>query len=89
LDKGDTIRGDRLLDTPDKRTGMYGHTFSSSFRRHYHHHHHHHPYRRSDYLIEEFKNFKPPTFNGEMKKLEYAEAWFLGMNTFFRFHNYS
>lgn len=68
---------------------MYGHHSSSSSRMHYHHRHCHHPYRMSEYLPEELKKFKPPTFDGEMKKSEYAKAWLLGMNKFFRLHNYS
>jgi len=32
------------------------------------------------YLLDEFKKVKPPTFDGDMKKLEDAEAWILGMN---------
>jgi len=70
-------------------TGMYGHHSSSSSRRNYHHHHHHHPYSRSEYFHEDFKNVKPPTFNGEMKKLEDAEAWLLGMKKLFRLYKYS
>jgi hypothetical protein len=32
---------------------------------------------------------KPPTFDGEHKKDEYAETWFLGMRKYFQLHNYS
>jgi hypothetical protein len=32
---------------------------------------------------------KPPTFNGEHKKDEYAETWLLGMRKYFQLHNYS
>ena len=32
---------------------------------------------------------KPPYFDGENKKGEYAEAWLLGMKKYFQFHNYS
>jgi len=28
---------------------------------------------------KEFKNYKPPTFDGEIKKLEDAKSWMLGM----------
>ena len=35
------------------------------------------------------KKAKPPTFNGEMKKLWDADAWLLGMRKFFRLHDYS
>ena len=42
-----------------------------------HGHHHYHPYRRSErgYFMYEFKKAKPPTFNGELKKLDDVEAW--------------
>ena len=49
----------------------------------------HHPYRRSEYLLEEFKNFRPPTFDGETKKSEDTEAWLHRMKKFSRLHNYS
>jgi hypothetical protein len=32
---------------------------------------------------------KPPTFDGEHKKDEYVETWFLGMIKYFQLHNYS
>jgi hypothetical protein len=32
---------------------------------------------------------KPPTFDGENKKYEDAETWFLGMRKYFQLHNYS
>jgi len=88
LDRGDTIKGGISLDTLDKRIGMYVYHSSSSSRRHHHSHHHHHAYRRSEYLLEEFKKVKAPTFDGEIKKLEDAEAWLLGMKKFFKLHNY-
>lgn len=40
-------------------------------------------------MSDEFKKTKPPTFDGEMKKSRDAEAWLLGMNKFFRLHDYS
>jgi hypothetical protein len=40
-------------------------------------------------LTEEFKKEKPPTFDGEIKKGEEAEAWLLGLKKYFRVHNYS
>jgi len=87
LDRVDTIRGGISLDTPKRRTSMYGHHSSSSSRRYHHNHHHHHPSRRGEYLLEEFKRVKPPTFDGEINKLEDAEAWLLGMNKLFIFHS--
>jgi len=32
-----------------------------------------------DELKGEMNNIKPPTFDGENKKDEYVETWFLGM----------
>ena len=32
---------------------------------------------------------KPPTFDGEHKKDEDAETWFLGMRKYFQLHNFS
>jgi len=67
LDRGDIVKGGRSLDTPDRRTGMYGHHSRSSSSRHHHNHHHRHPYRRGKYLPKELKKVKLPTFDGEMK----------------------
>jgi len=48
---------------------------SFGFERHYHHYHQDRYSRRGKgYFPEEFKKEKPPTFDGEMKKLEDAEA---------------
>lgn len=38
---------------------------------------------------KEFKKENPPTFDGDLKKLEDAKAWLLGMKKFFRIHDYS
>jgi len=80
LNRGDTVRGGRSLDTSDRRIGMYGHHSSSSSRRHHHNHHHHHPYMRGEYFLDEFNKAKTPTFDGEMKKSKYVEAWLLGVS---------
>eukprot|EP00253_Pinus_taeda_P005050 PITA_05050 len=40
------------------------------------------------YLPDEFKKAKTPTFDGDVKKSEDAEAWILGMNKFFEMHEY-
>jgi hypothetical protein len=42
-----------------------------------------------DELRGEMKKIKPPTFDGEHKKDEDAETWFLGMRKYFQLHNYS
>jgi hypothetical protein len=39
--------------------------------------------------FEEFRKAKPPSFNGEIKKGEEAEAWLLGLKKYFRFHDFS
>jgi len=41
------------------------------------------------YCSEDFNKEKPPTFDEEMKKSLDVQAWFLGMNKFSRFHDYS
>jgi len=41
------------------------------------------------YFLDEFKKEKPPNFDGDLKNLEYAEAWILGMNKFFELHEYT
>lgn len=71
----DTIRYGRFLDTPDRR-GDGRKFYSSSSSNMYHGHHHYHPYKRSDkgYFPFEFKKYKPPTFYGDLKKSEDAEA---------------
>ena len=69
MDKDDTVRDARLLDTSN-RIGD-GHKFYSSYgsNRHYDLHCYH-PYRRSDrgYFLDEFKKEKPPTFDEYFKK---------------------
>jgi hypothetical protein len=39
--------------------------------------------------LEEFKKAKPPSFDGEIKKGDEAEAWFLGLKKYFRLHDFS
>jgi hypothetical protein len=48
-------------------------------------------YKRSgvDELRGEMRKIKPPTFDGEHKKDEYAETWLLDMRNYFQLHNYS
>ena len=73
LDREDTIRDCRSLDTLDRRGDKHKYYSSSSSNRHYDHHHYH-PYMRSDrgYLQIEFKKEKPPNFDRVLKKLEDA-----------------
>ena len=75
MDRDDTVKGDRCLDTLDRKGSTYGFYSSSGSERH-HHHHHHHPYRRikNQYFPYDLKKSKAPTFYGEMKKLEVAKA---------------
>jgi hypothetical protein len=42
-----------------------------------------------DELQGEMNKIKPPTFDGEHKKDEYAETWLMGMRKYFQLHNYS
>jgi hypothetical protein len=42
-----------------------------------------------DELKGEMNKIKPPTFDGEHKKDEDVETWFLGMRNYFQLHNYS
>ena len=37
---------------------------------------------------DEFKNAKPPTFDGELKTGQEAEAWLLGIKKYFQVHDY-
>ena len=78
------------LDTLDRRGDKHMCYSTFGLDRHYNRHHHH-AYRRSDkgYFPNDFNKSKPPTFNGEMKKSQDAEAWLLGMRNFFRWHDYS
>jgi hypothetical protein len=39
--------------------------------------------------FEEFRKAKPPSFDGEIKKGEEAEAWMLGLKKYFRVHDFS
>jgi hypothetical protein len=39
--------------------------------------------------LEEFKKAKPPSFDGEIKKGEEAEAWLLGLKKYFKVHDFS
>lgn len=90
MDKDDTVSGGKWLDTPDRIGSAYG--FYSSFCSDIHHGHHlYHPYRRSKkgYFPYDFKEAKPPTFDGEPKKPKEAKAWLLGINKFFELHDYT
>jgi hypothetical protein len=39
--------------------------------------------------LKSLRKTKPPTFDGEIKKGEEAEAWLLGLKKYFRVHDYS
>lgn len=84
------MRDCRFLDTLDRRVVEYKYYSSSSSNKH-HDHHRYPPYRRNDrgYLPDEFKKVNPPTFFGDVKKLEDAKTWILGMNKLFDFHDYT
>jgi len=83
------VRDGRLLDTLDRRGDE--HMYYSSFGSDRHHdRHRYHPYRNDrGYFLDEFKKVKPPTFDVDMKNLEDAEAWILGINKFFELHDYT
>lgn len=85
----DTIRYGRFLDIPDRRGSGYEFYSSSGLDR-YHGHHRYHPYRRSErgYFPDELKKSNPPTFNGELNKMEGTKAWLLGMKKLFELHDY-
>jgi len=89
MDIDDIVSCERSLDTLERRASTRG-FYSSSGSERNHHHHCQHPYRRSEkgYFLEEFNKSKPLAFDGEMMKLEYAEAWLIRMNKFFRLHDY-
>ena len=38
--------------------------------------------------FEEFRKAKPPSFDGEIKKGEEAEAWLFGLKKYFRVHDF-
>lgn len=75
MDRFDRIKDVRLLHTPNRR-GVGHMYYSSSGSERHHDPHRYHPYRMSDreYVPDEFKKVKLSTFDGEMKKLQDAEA---------------
>ena len=42
-----------------------------------------------DLSQDEFRTAKPPTFDGEVKTGQEAEAWLLGIKKYFQVHDYS
>jgi len=84
------VRYCRFFDTPDTRGSGHGFSSNSGLDR-YHGHHQCHPYWRCGrgYFLNEFNKSKPLTFDGELKKLEDAETWFLGMKKLFELHDYT
>ena len=87
---GMTWRGGRWMDILDTRGSGYGLYTSLCLDRH-HGHHQYHPYKRSErrYMSNEFKKEKPPNFDGDSKKPEYAKSWILEIKKLFEFHEYS
>lgn len=84
------MRDGRLLDTSGRRGDEQSYYYSSCLDKH-HDRRHYHPYRINDrgYLPDEFKKAKEPTFDGDVKKPEDAEAWILGTNKLFELHEYT
>jgi len=78
LDKDDSVRYGRFLDTTYRRGNGYG-FYDSSRSNRYHGHHHYHPYMRSGrgYLADEFKTTKPHIFDGHLEKPKYGR-WTYG-----------
>lgn len=76
MGRDDTVKSGRSLDTPEIRAITHGFYSNSSFMRHYRHRRKH-PYTKGErgYFLEEFKKAKPPTFVGDLDKLEDAKAW--------------
>lgn len=68
LDRDDTIRDARLLDTPDRRRDIHRYYSILDSDRHYDLHIYH-PYTRNDrgYFPYDFKKENPPTFVGYMR----------------------
>ena len=42
-----------------------------------------------NHSCDELKKVRPPTFNGEIKNAQEAEAWLLGMRKYFQVQDYS
>jgi hypothetical protein len=99
LEKGSDTRRSRSVRTPERRRR------SRSGNRHYrlspkhssketHNSSSPSPTRKhrkygKDELKGEMNKIKPPTFDGEHNKEEYAETWLLGMRKYFQLQNYS
>jgi hypothetical protein len=98
LDKESDLRRTRSHQTSEGRR-------SRSASRHHHHSQSHskrrahsssspsptrkHRISGVDELKREMNKIKPPMFDGEHKKEEYAETWLLGMRKYFQLQNYS
>jgi hypothetical protein len=94
LDKESDSSKSRIHRSPDEKRK------SRSFGRHHHHSQgkskrrahsssipsptRNHKRYRVDELKGEMNKIKPPTFDGEHKKEEYAETWLLGMRKYFQ-----
>ena len=80
VDKDDTFRYGKFLDTIDRRGNGYG-FYSSSGSDRYRGRHHYHPYKKSDsgYFPDEFKKEKTPTFDGgneEVTRCRSMVSWY-------------
>lgn len=80
----DRVRGGTPLSTPKTRIGSYEKLFGASTRRH-----HKQITEGKYFILDEFKKAKPPTFDGEVKKVEDEKVWLLGIKRYFRIQNYS
>jgi len=84
LERDDKVRGGRWMHKPSKRVSFMG-SILVLVQIDINRHHHYHPCRWSEKWCfpSEFNKSEPPTFYGELNKLEDAKAWLLGMKKFF------
>ena len=80
--KSSTRRRRRTSSGSSDSEESSGDSSSSSHKRKRKRHH-------RDRSRDEFKKAKPPTFDGEVKTGQEAEAWLLGIKKYFQVHDYS
>ena len=80
--KSSTRRRRRTSSGSSDSEESSGDSSSSSRKRKRRRHH-------RDRSQDEFRKSKPPTFDGEVKTGQEAEAWILGIKKYFQVHDYS
>ena len=80
--KSSTRRRRRTSSGSSDSKESSGDTSSSSHKRKRRRHH-------RDHSRDEFKKAKPPTFDGEIKTRQEAEAWLIGIKKYFQVKDYS